>query len=211
MTIYFEDVYETILNDVFGEKEGKKYQDVINPLGDSFTKDILMSALQPIHVAICGAMITAVSLIRVAFNILPALAGSSDSDLMGATAETLLGVGCLVLAAVTPLARLYNAFTRAYASVMGEENKMEVFRFFDDDTLSANDISEIRAGNRSVFDRCSEEFATRSVDDTRQEWGDTMKHDATTEHKAVLSGLRADDASVDDEEEDHNQRPSDTI
>lgn len=28
MTIYFEDVYEAILNDAFGEKEGKKYQDV---------------------------------------------------------------------------------------------------------------------------------------------------------------------------------------
>ena len=84
--------------------------------GDTLVKDMTMIVLQPISLAIEGSMQAVHGLIQVVGNIIPAIKQSDDSQMQLAMAKTMLGVGILLLAAIAPVARLYNAMTRAYTT-----------------------------------------------------------------------------------------------
>ncbi len=84
---------------------------------DFFSKDLAMVVLQPIGLAIEGSLQTIIGLIQMLSNI-PAACKQEDNDMLLGMSRTWLGVSILLLAAVAPLARLYNAATRAYASVV---------------------------------------------------------------------------------------------
>jgi len=86
---------------------------------DTFAKDLAMVVLQPIGLAIEGSIKTLIGLAQVFSNIVPALKQSEESKMDAAMSQLCLGVCTLLLAAVAPLARLYNAATRAYASSAG--------------------------------------------------------------------------------------------
>ncbi len=89
--------------------------------GDTFAKDMCMTVMAPISLAISGAINTATGLLGIGLNLLPALAGSKSSKLERAFIITAMGIGAILLAAVAPMARLYNSATRVLAKGAGAE------------------------------------------------------------------------------------------
>ncbi|MDF1683740.1 MAG: hypothetical protein P1U36_03685 [Legionellaceae bacterium] len=106
----------------------KLSEQVQNSLGDSpvdfFGKDLAMMVLQPIGLAIEGSLQTIIGLVQMMSHI-PAVLNNEDKDdqMHLAMSKTWLGVSILLLAAVAPLARMFHAATRAYASVTDPKNE----------------------------------------------------------------------------------------
>jgi len=117
---------------VFGENLLRKYGEgtyedkddlmnflgVGNPMGDNIAKDMAMVVLQPISLVIGNALDLAGNLQGAAFFLIPALVSDTAATLFVVSlAKSMINASTLILAAVAPLARLYNLSCRAYASL----------------------------------------------------------------------------------------------
>jgi hypothetical protein len=118
---------------------------------DFFSKDLAMVVLQPIGLAIEGSLQTIIGLIQMLSNI-PALLKQKDNEMLLGMSRTWLGVSILLLAAVAPLARLYNAATRAYASVVEPKKSVrDEWQVMDVDVDVDDDVFDGDAKPTQVF------------------------------------------------------------
>jgi len=141
-----EMIWETEMLRAFGENENEAYKDSFyNPLGDSFSKDMMMSVLRPIEIALLGAVSLAAGLLRVPFNLLPMLMGSSESKMGKALTMAFTGVGLLLLAMVPPFARLFNSATRVYAGLFDAKTEPDPsLNWANERTFSPEKLGKLR-------------------------------------------------------------------
>lgn len=155
--------------------------------GDALSKDLAMVVLRPIGLAIEGSMQTLIGLVQVMSNIPAVLKKEDDGEMLLAMSRVWLGVSILLLAAIAPLARLYNAATRAYASVA-----------FDKEQSVEDDFSdEFEVGSEISAD---EELGLFDLYRVNQVGAGA---EATSQYKRSVSGLQ-DEYSSDEESDEES-------
>lgn len=133
------------INRTFGENQGIAYgkgryfSPDKNPMGDTWYKDVAMTVLQPISLAINSALVIAGGAIGMALSIL-FTPFSEDARMIFAlsAATTAMGIGEGLLAAIAPIARTYNLATRVYATVTDDLTEEQV------DTLKVDTVQQIK-------------------------------------------------------------------
>ena len=151
--------------------------------GDAFSKDLAMLVLQPIGLAIEGSMHTLIGLVQLMSNIPAVLKKKDEGEMLLAMSRVWLGVSILLLAAVAPLARLYNAATRAYASVAFDKRQAQEF----EDEWRVLDITcEEEAGFLDLY------WASQG----------SAVAEATSQHKRSVSDLQSEYSKNDIEDDD---------
>jgi len=179
--------------------------------GDALSKDLAMVVLRPIGLAIEGSMPTLIGLVQMMSNIPAVLKKKDDSEMLLAMSRVWLGVSILLLAAVAPLARLYNAATRAYASVayddgfdvdseMSDEDEFEV----DSEMSDAEDLD----GWFEVDSEMSDDEETGLLEQYRANQGYVVI-EPTNRYKHSMSHLQ--DGYSSDEESDNEDDEIDSL
>jgi len=120
---------------------------------DALSKDLAMVVLQPIGLAIEGSIQLLIGLVDVTSNI-PAVLKKEKNTMPLAMSQLWLGVSIILLAAVAPLARIYHAATRAFASVVKEEPALLDSLDLDDDDWTT--VYSALAENESVQEESKE-------------------------------------------------------
>jgi hypothetical protein len=168
--------------------------------GDSLSKDLAMVVLRPIGLAIEGSMQTLIGLVQMMSNIPAVLKKEDDSEMLLAMSRTWLGVSILLLAAVAPLARLYNAATRAYASVAFDKDKEPSFedewQVVDHETSDAGDFDDWL----EVDSEISYDEETGLLEQYRANQGDAPVAETTNKYRDEVRHGRDDDFSNEDDD-----------
>jgi|GEM_PF-6645771 len=140
-----QDAMNKLMTKALGENygiaygKGDYYDSNRNPLGDTWYKDLAMTVLQPINLAIVSAITIAAGAIGMALSIL--FTPFSEDARVGfamSAATTAIGIGVGLLAAIAPIARTYNLATRVYATVTDDITEEQV------DKLNVDTVQQIK-------------------------------------------------------------------